>query len=678
MGLQGQQLSELISYAAIHSLTPIGVSLLLFHFYRRHHKHYVLQWARAWAGTAVLMIGTWLAMVFLAGSSFLRPWRWLITLTASQAGFAAMIFFFLGSWELSRGRPPRLVTTRRLFRTAAALSLALIVWLMTLAPSEGLIHFGFISSHSIAFAIAYFGCASLFMLPREGARSSWLLLVVLFGVMGTAEIVTVLREMPWIGHEATIHEQSSTALILEAFFEAMLGLAMIASLLDDERQAAVEAASQVEHMAYHDELTGLPNRSLFFDRLIMATQHSGRRGGKLAVFFLDLDRFKNINDSLGHSVGDALLRVTAERLKSVIRGEDTIARFGGDEFVMIIRGTQAPDDAVRVAHKLLEAMRKPFVAFGRELVVSCSIGIALFPEDGTGAEDLVRNADSAMYHAKEDGRDRYRLYTHSLNADAVDRLELEMELRGALDRRELEVHYQPQYDLASGSIRGFEALVRWDHPKHGMLLPTTFVPMAERTGLIGRLGAFVLEEACRQAALWEKKWGKSLSVAVNFSPTELLQAGLVANVKASLDAASLPASLLEIEITEAVAFRNEETTVQILRGLKALGVRVAIDDFGSGYSSLTYLRNLPIDIVKLDQQFIGDLDDGPDATIAASMIQMAHGMKLQVVAEGVESRNQLAFLRSQKCDLAQGFLFQNALPADQIDLERLRRIMNGD
>ncbi|MBW3565054.1 MAG: EAL domain-containing protein [Acidobacteria bacterium] len=679
MGTQGLQLSVLVSYAAIQALAPIGVSLLLFHFYRRHGKRYMLQWSRAWLAFAVISLGAWFSFVYLSGVSLLSPLKWITTFVASQAGFAAAVFFFLGSWELSQGRPIRLLASRRIFQVAGILSLGLLVWLTTLVPAQALIHFAFTSSHSVILAAVFIGCGLLFARPREGAVSSCVLLVVMFGLMGAAELVGFLRDISRLNENpVAIYAASNTSVIMTAFFQAMLGLAMITSLLDDERQAAVEAASQVEHMAYHDELTGLPNRALFFDRLIMATQHSGRRGGRLAVFFLDLDRFKNINDSLGHSVGDALLRVTAERLRNVVRSEDTVARFGGDEFIVIIQGIQAPDDAVKVAHKVLEAMRRPFVAFGRELVVSCSIGIALFPEDGTGAEELVRNADSAMYRAKEDGRDRYRLYTHSMNADAVSRLELEMDLRSALDQSALTVHYQPQYDLEDGSLRGFEALVRWDHPRHGMLPPTTFVPMAERTGLMSRLGNFVLNQACAQGARWENESGASLSIAVNLSPPELLQPGLVSTVKAALRTTGLPANLLVIEITEAVAFRNEEVTVSILRSLKALGVSIAIDDFGSGYSSLTYLRNLPIDIVKLDQLFIGDIESGPDATITASMIQMAHGMKLNVVAEGVERPAQLAFLRQQKCDIAQGFLLNHPLPPGEIDIQQLLRGFDSD
>jgi diguanylate cyclase (GGDEF)-like protein/PAS domain S-box-containing protein len=425
------------------------------------------------------------------------------------------------------------------------------------------------------------------------------------------------------------------------------------------------AEDQIKSLAYHDALTGLPNRLLFTDRLSLAVSQAARHNQHLAVLFLDMDRFKVINDSLGHSLGDRLLQAVAERLQACVREADTVARLGGDEFTLLLPGVAHPEDVARVAEKILEALKQPFKTEGRELFCTVSMGISLFPEDGGDAETLVKNADTAMYRAKEQGRDNYQLYTPAMNATAVERLQLESGLRRALARNELEIHYQPVLDLGNGRVHGVEALLRWRHPDKGLLGPSEFISLAEVTGLAVPMSSWILRTACAQARAWQASHPR-LIVAVNLSARQFQQPDLVAIVKAALDDTGLPPRCLDLEITETNAMQNAEATIATLRELKALGVRVSIDDFGIGYSSLSYLKRLPIDTLKIDQSFVRDITTDPDdAAIATAVIALAHTLKLRVVAEGVETEEQLAFLTARSCDRMQGYLFSHPLPPEE-------------
>ncbi len=446
------------------------------------------------------------------------------------------------------------------------------------------------------------------------------------------------------------------------FDEAGRPRGAIGTALDiTERKRSEE---QIRALAYHDTLTGLPNRLLFGDRLSLAVAQAHRQSQGLAVLFLDLDRFKLINDSLGHSVGDRLIRGVADRLTTCVREGDTVARLGGDEFTLLLPAVEREADAARVADKVLDVLRVPFALEGRELFVTASMGISLYPADGHDAETLVKNADTAMYRAKEDGRDNYRIYAHAMNATALERLALENSLRRALANEELVLYYQPLMNLASGSLHGMEALLRWQHPELGIVKPTDFIPIAEITGLILPIGPWVLKTACAQARRWQLAGHDGLSMAVNLSARQFQQPDLVAQVRRALDETGLPPRSLEIEITESNAMQNGETTVRTLQDLKSLGVRLSIDDFGTGYSSLGYLRRFPIDTLKIDQSFVRDLTDDPDdAAIVSTMIAMARTLKLEVVAEGIETPGQLAFLADHGCDRGQGYQFSPPLPA---------------
>ena len=438
-----------------------------------------------------------------------------------------------------------------------------------------------------------------------------------------------------------------------------------------------EAEDRVRFLAHFDEVTQLPNRILLMDRLRMALMAARRNRRKVATLFLDLDRFKRINDTLGHSVGDQLLASVARRLQHSVRETDTVsrqtaesdtatlvARFGGDEFVLVLPEFVRDVDAARVAKRILDSLLEPVHLEGHEVLVSGSIGISLFPDDGDDVETLLRNADTAMYHAKESGRGRYQFYTESMNAVAFQRLSMENSLRKALDRSEFELHYQPQVDVATGRIVGAEALIRWKHPDLGLIPPNEFIPVAEETGLIIPIGDWVLRSASRQAQAWEGAGRGPLRIAVNVSGHQFWQKNFILTVADALAEVGLPARALEIEITESVLMRQCEETVATLDELKTMGIKIAIDDFGTGYSSLAYLRRFPVDTLKVDRCFIRGIAENPDdEAMAGAIVAMAKSLKLEVVAEGVETIEQLEVLRRLGYPLAQGYLLGKPVPA---------------
>ncbi len=430
------------------------------------------------------------------------------------------------------------------------------------------------------------------------------------------------------------------------------------------------AEEQVKHLAFHDALTGLPNRLLLNDRLTIALAQSHRSRQKLAILYLDIDRFKVINDSLGHTIGDELLRRVAERLRACVREGDTVARLGGDEFVILVSRISSDGDAATVAQKILAAVRLPFGVEQRDYFLTTSVGVSLYPNDGVDGETLLQNADTAMYRAKEQGRDNFQLYAPAMNARAADRLSLENRLRKALQNDELLLHYQPIVDLRNGRVRGAEALLRWQHPERGLLPPAEFISLAEVSGLISPIGRWVLETACKQARDWQILGNPRFTVSVNLSPRQFLQTDLVSQVAAALSSSGLDAGSLDLEITESNAMENAEVTVNTLWELRRLGVGISMDDFGTGYSSLNYLKRFPIDRVKLDRSFVRDVVTNPeDAAIVRAVISMAHTLRLVVAAEGVENEDQLAFLRDHRCDEMQGFLFSP--PVEPLEFQKL-------
>ena len=422
---------------------------------------------------------------------------------------------------------------------------------------------------------------------------------------------------------------------------------------------------QLTHQAFHDPLTGLPNRILFLDRLDLALVRTERREGKVAVLFMDLDNFKVINDSLGHEVGDRVLLAVAERLENVMEAEETVARFGGDEFTVLLEDVASVSDAERVAERIAEALRAPFYLGGRERFVTTSIGIVLGTSGREPPEELLRYADAAMYRAKASGRARHAVFDPSMNEKALERLELESDLRRALEREEFRVYYQPKVSFGSGEIIAMEALVRWEHPERGLVSPARFIPAAEEIDLIVPMGRWVLEEACRQARRWHDRFTDRLplKVCVNLSGKQLRHRALVEEVEAALQETGLDPTALDLEITESVVMEDAPSTLATLQELKELGVNLAIDDFGTGYSSFSYLRRFPVDYLKIDRSFVDGLGKDPDDTaLVSGIVSLAHSLGLKVVAEGVETAEQLARLRETGCEFAQGYYFSAPLP----------------
>jgi diguanylate cyclase (GGDEF)-like protein len=482
---------------------------------------------------------------------------------------------------------------------------------------------------------------------RAHAAAPGVPLVVLTGLDDEALAVQALQQG---AQDYLIKGQIETRGLLRALRYAIERKAM--------ESAALEMARQMAHSAEHDFLTGLPNRMLLNDRIGRAVALAARKRNKVAVLFLDLDGFKHINDSLGHPIGDRLLQSVATRLVDCIRGSDSVSRQGGDEFVVLLLELDEAEDAAVTARRMLEAVAQPHCIDRHDLHVTASIGVSVYPDDGLDAETLIKNADTAMYQAKENGRRSFQFFKPAMNVRAVERQFIEEGLRRAVERGEFVLHYQPKINLTTGAITGAEALIRWTHPTRGPISPADFIPVAEDCGLILPIGAWVLRQACAQARAWMDAGLPLTSMAVNVSAMEFRNKNFLNGLFAILAETGLDPSALELELTESVLMKQAAATATILQTLRKSGIQVAVDDFGTGYSSLSYLQKFPVDAVKIDQSFIRHISTaGADTTIVKAVIGMARGLKLRVIAEGVETLEELAFLRAYRCEEAQGYYF---------------------
>jgi diguanylate cyclase len=576
--------------------------------------------------------------------------------------FDCLVFLLLRTWALKYRRG-----NGEFFLPQVLASCTIQLVFVALAPQMAFYFF------SVLFVV--FGFGSLGLSKRQSAVA-WIGVAIAAAVLMSAldarifipQSTPTQRALVWLCFVATL----GRCVLLGVFGRALRlrlqdrrqQLRDSIHLLNERDKSLAHANQELKRQATHDALTGIANRVLFVEHLERAVQE--RRPFSVCVF--DLDRFKIINDSLGHGAGDALLKQVSERLLSITRSTDSIARAGGDEFLLLMRDVNSVGEIESLIARWMTALSKPYQLTGLELHVSPSIGIARYPTDGTAAEELLARADEAMYFAKRNGRKTFRFFDSSVMGFSRERLEIEADLRCALARGQLALHYQPKIDIATGEMRSVEALIRWQHPTRGPILPGEFIPIAEESGLILEIGDWVIREACRQARLWQQRRMPFLRVAVNVSPLQFRQANFVKKVNAALKEHSLDATYLEIELTEATLMSNAETSVALLEELSELGVVVAIDDFGTGYSSMSYLQRFPIDKLKIDRSFISDVaSNAGDESIVRAIISLAHGLRLKVIAEGVESEEQLGILRRMGCDQYQGFFRSPAVPAAEIE-----------
>jgi diguanylate cyclase (GGDEF)-like protein len=679
----------------IADLTPVAVTgylaqaacaaviaVVLLSFHRSYHRRYLRDWASSWWAFACGLAGSAGTLALLSQPAK-APLRLALSLLALVGGYLQIGWLLFGTHEVATGRGAAggtLDTQRRrrrwilaalaVFAVAVAIASAFVSGELRVLTRVGLR--GLVTG--VAFLIAGIAVLRTALHPdtlgRRVVCSAFLLYAVeQLHVAGILAALFVLRHHTPIdqGLVAALERYAGNVVPLieiELLLQAMMGLGMVIWLLEEERSRAFQASEQIAHLAYYDGLTGLANRNLFHEHLRLAMMRIGGEGLGVAVFVLDVDRFKSINDSLGHRRGDEMLRLVGDRLRGSLRPGDTIARLGGDEFAVLLPAVAGERDMVRLGEKVLDSLRRPFNLDGHEIVITASLGVSRFPEDGAEAEELVKKADVAMYQAKSLGRDSLQLYVAAMDEHALDRLSLENDLRRALANDELSLFYQPLLDAATGRVEGVEALLRWRHPVRGLLMPSEFLWIADMSGLSHPLDRWVLTTACRQARSWHDAGVPLPRLSVNLSARPFQRPDLVERVKDVLWETGLPSSCLELEITETLAMQNAEESLVVLRGLKDLGVRIAIDDFGTGYSSLSYLRTFPIDTLKIDASFIRSLsDDSNSLEIASAVIALAHSLGIRVVAEGVERQIQWRLLRDQGCDEVQGFFFSRPLPA---------------
>ena len=651
---------EQTTFSAIgfHLLGPFAVALLLFQLYRSFRTSYLLQWTASFAFLAVFHFATAVILVRTQTVANIRdPFLIITSILGGAAAYLQIGCVIWGAFEVARRTPIKIVDSRRILMVLAGAGV-LSGTIPFLVGHDAAVHrFFYLGLHALAAMATFIGCGLAIRRFRGKGFLSPAVAFVVYGLVELDQFVIVMRSMVAPASPLPMFAIG----VADLAGCAVIALGIVLTVLEDQREVATEATSEVERLAYYDTVTGLPNRSLFNDRLRVALAHAHRHKYKLAVLFLDIDRFKQINDSLGHTVGDKLLRAVASRIRTTMRDEDTVARFGGDEFTVLIHIIGKIEDAGKIAQKVLESVSAPITIDDRDFVVTSSIGISVYPVDGTDGETLIRNADTAMYRAKDAGRNAFQFYAAAMNHKALEALEVENGLRRALVKKEFVLYYQPLVEVETGEVFGLEALVHWQHPELGLLRPDRFIPAAEQSGIIIELGRWVLHEACMQAATWHSS-GHKVVMAVNLSGRQFQDPDLISEISEALEQAGLAPEYLELEITEGYAMQDVEKAIQTLRHLKALGVRIAIDDFGTGYSCLSYLKQFPIDTLKLDGSFVRDLATPEDAQIALGVIALAHSLNLKVIAEGVETISQLAFLKKHACDRLQGYLFSRPMP----------------
>jgi diguanylate cyclase (GGDEF)-like protein len=649
------------------ALSAIVLAMVLVAFHRTYARHYLLTWAWSWWAFCVSQAGVAVALLLVSSHTGAPvPLRLAVSMVWLVAGYWQAALLLFGTHEMVTGKelPARL-------RNAVLGALVLLA-LISIFASLGFTPYAREVSR-VGLRLFLLGAAFVvagWSVWRSRSRTAtsgmgrrlMALSFLLFGVHQLHYLVIILapnllsQSLAYVAYLGP----------LDFLLAVLIGLGMVVWLLEDERQRVLATTDRMEYLAYHDVLTDLPNRNLLVQSLSAALGRAAARGDRMAVLFLDIDRFKKVNESLGNRYGDELLTSVAERLRTHLPDSDLLARLAADEFVVMMPSVESEPAVFRVAEKLLEIMRLPFALQGREIYLTASVGISRFPEDGDDAETLLKRSEIAMYRAKEARRDDYQIYAASMDSNTLEQLSLEVDLRKALAQGpgELVLFYQPVLDAERRVLEGVEALLRWRHPVRGLMTPGEFLWLADVSGLAVPLDLWVLRHACREIQEWREAGAEELRLAVNLSPRSFQQADLLERVQGVLATTGLPPSALVLEITETLAMQNAGATLAVLRGLKDLGVGIAIDDFGTGYSSLSYLTTFPIDTLKVDRSFVHTLGRGRGSEeVAAAVIALAVSLAIGVIAEGVETLEQWRWLEGLGCDRFQGYLFSPPLPA---------------
>jgi diguanylate cyclase (GGDEF)-like protein len=658
--------STLVIFASnvAQALGALVLALVLVGFHRLYQRHYLQTWAWSWWAFCVWLLAGAAAQYLAPKMPADAPARLAASLLALTAGYWQVGWLLLGTYEATSeralsGRFRRATLAALLLLAAGSVLLTLYTAVeVRLLVRVGLRAFLLGTAYLLAAAGVWRSRASRSGLGRGLVAAAFLL----SGLNQVHYVVILVSQTIHLGSLAYSAYLGS----FDFLFQSLIGIGMVTWLLEDERQRVIAAADRIEHLAYHDALTDLPNRNLIVQQLRKALANAEERRERLAVFFLDLDRFKVVNESLGNRHGDELLKAVAGRLRRNLRATDLLARVAADEFVVLLPATESEVAVVRVAEKLLSVIRLPFALQEREVYLTASLGVTRYPEDGTDAETLLKRTEIAMYRTKETSRDGYLLYAPGMDSHSLEQLSLEADLRRELAQTHggLTLFYQPVFDSRRRDIEGVEALLRWFHPTRGLLTPVDFLWLAEASGLANLLDLWVLRTACLEVEEWRRDGAVDLQLAVNLSPRSFQQPDLLKRIRDVLAETGFPPGALVLEITETLAMQNAEATLGVLRGLKELGVRIAIDDFGTGYSSLSYLTTFPIDTLKVDRSFVHTIGHTRGSEeVAAAVIALAVSLEISVIAEGVEKQEQWRWLQGLGCDKFQGYLFSPPLPA---------------
>lgn len=662
--------STLLASYVVQAIGALFTAVLFGVFARTYRKPFLVHWARAWSAMCIMLVGAALTTLLrgVPPDSFTRL---TISLVTSIAAYMQLAWLILGTAELvSTEKAQRLYVNRWwIFGAAAAIGIATV---LAFASDPNLVGMRFVMRVGVRTGftgLAFLAAAWVVWLTRTESLERSLgrgLVAASFLLFGATQVHLSYSTFFRLSAIST-PAYSLFASFFDAFLVFCMGLGVVIWLLEEEHNKVSTNAHEIAQLAFNDPLTQLPNRKLLLDHLSLNILQARREKERLAVFFIDLDRFKVINDSLGHSAGDKVLQAVAVRVKNVMREADSVGRMGGDEFVIVAPQINGVEGAVHIAQKVRDAIREPITVDGRELFVSASMGVAMYPNDGESAEVLLKNADTAMYRAKAQGSDLFQLYTPEMNAHATEQLALETALRRAVEAREFELHYQPIVQTTDGHICALETMLRWRHPVLGLVRPEQFIRLAETSGMIVDIGYWAMATACRQLAELRAGGFPELRLAVNISARQLKQPDIVDKVRSILAETTVPGHALELEIPEMGATQSSAEIVDRLRGLRQMGVRISIDDFGTGFSSVSILRHFPVDTLKIDTSFVRDVVLDPnDAAIATAVISLAKSMGLTVIAEGVENPAQLDFLKAQGCEMWQGYLCCPPVPTSEV------------